>query len=348
MTAELPMDDAEELDETDLDVSAPERPRDRATGRTARTPRRRKAPEPVVEDLDEADLSRERLQKVLASAGLASRRHCEEYILDGRVTVDGKVVTTLGIKVDPDTQRVCVDGERIKIERRQYFLVNKPSGVLSTNADPNGRPRVVDLLPPWKGRLFTVGRLDEGSEGLLLVTNDGDLAHKLAHPKFQVERVYRALVAGTPSDEVLHQLRQGLYFTEGKFRVHDVRRIKSSIKSTIIELVLTEGQNREVRRLLARVGHKVMKLKRISFGPLRLGDLQTAGYRPLTALELKQLQQFATSDPTRRPATRRPAAGRTPARRAKPGSPSRRPGGKPGGAARVPKAARRSRRGGRD
>ncbi|MEI8382813.1 MAG: pseudouridine synthase, partial [Planctomycetota bacterium] len=201
-------------------------------------------------------------------------------------------------------------------------------------------------LPPWKGRLFTVGRLDEGSEGLLLVTNDGDLAHKLAHPKFQVERVYRALVAGIPSDDVLHQLRQGLYFTEGKFKVRDVRRIKSSLKSTILELVLTEGQNREIRRLLARVGHKVMKLKRISFGPLRLGDLQTAGYRPLTTLELKQLQQFAASDPTRRPTARRPPTGRT-GSGTKSTSPNRRPGGKPGGAARVPKAARRTRRGGR-
>ena len=346
MTAELPNDEADDLDENDLDLPVPEKSRDRATGRTARTPRRRRATAAVAEDLEEADLSRERLQKVLAAAGLASRRHCEEYILDGRVTVDGKVVKTLGIKVDPDTQKVCVDGERIKIDRRQYFLVNKPTGVISTNADPNGRPRVIDLLPPWKGRLFTVGRLDEGSEGLLLVTNDGDLAHKLAHPKFQVERVYRALVAGVPSDEVLHQLRQGLYFTEGKFKVRDVRRIKSSLKSTILELVLTEGQNREIRRLLARVGHKVMKLKRIAFGPLRLGDLQTAGYRPLTAMELKQLQQFATTDPTRRPAARRPSTGR-PGSGTKSTAPNRRPGGKPGGAARVPKAARRTRRGGR-
>jgi 23S rRNA pseudouridine2605 synthase len=317
MTAELPIDDPDELDESDLDMPAPETPRDRAGTRNAGSPRRRKPPELPAEDLDEADLSRERLQKVLASAGLASRRHCEEYILDGRVTIDGKVVTTLGIKVDPETQKVCVDGERIKIERRQYFLVNKPPGVISTNADPNGRTRVIDLLPPWKGRLFTVGRLDEGSEGLLLVTNDGDLAHKLAHPKFQVERVYRCLVAGTPSDDVLHQLRKGLYFTEGKFRVHDVRRIKSSIKSTILELVLTEGQNREVRRLLARVGHKVMKLKRVAFGPLRLGELVTGAYRPLTLPELKTLQQFAATDPARRPATKRAPAGRTPTRGAK-------------------------------
>jgi 23S rRNA pseudouridine2605 synthase len=312
MNADLPVDDPDELDESDLDAPAPVEPKVRATSRNS--PRRRKAPTITDEDLIEDDSTQERLQKVLAGAGLASRRHCEEYILDGRVTVDGKVVTALGIKVDLEKQRVCVDGERVKLEKRQYFLVNKPPGVVSTNADPNGRPRVIDLLPPWKGRLFSVGRLDEGSEGLLLVTNDGDLAHRLAHPKFQVERVYRALVAGTPTDEELRQIRQGMYFTEGKFKVRDVRRIKSSLKSTILELVLTEGQNREIRRLLARIGHKVMKLKRVSFGPLRLGELVTGGYRPLTLAELKLLQQFAATDPTRRPATRRPAPTRSPKR----------------------------------
>lgn len=333
MTADMPTDDLD-----DLDAPLPEKPRDRVAPRNTRASRRRVPKIKVEEDLDEAEISRERLQKVLAAAGLASRRHCEEYILEGRVTIDGKVVTALGMKVDPDKQKVCVDGERIKIERRQYFLVNKPVGVISTSADPGGRPRVIDLLPPWKGRLFTVGRLDEGSEGLILVTNDGDLAHRLAHPKFQVERVYRALVAGIPSDEVLHQLRQGLYFSDGKFKVRDVRRVKNSIKSTILELVLTEGQNREIRRLLAKVGHKVMKLKRVAFGPLRLGDLATSAYRPLTPVELKTLQQFAASDPARRAPTRRPPAGRVPTKGSthKPTRPSNRT-----------KATRRPKRGGR-
>ena len=251
-------------------------------------------------NLDEEAPTSERLQKLLASAGLASRRHCEEYITDGRVTVDGKTVRTLGIKVNPEVQQVCVDGERIKPERKRHFLVNKPSGVHCTNADPMGRIRVIDLLPPSSGRLFTVGRLDEGSEGLILVTNDGELAHKLAHPKFQVERVYRALIAGTPADETLRQLRQGLYFTEGKFRVRDIRRIKTNGNATIVEVILTEGQNREVRRLFARVGHKVMKLKRVGFGPLRLGDLPTGAVRPLLSGELKILQQFAETSPNRR------------------------------------------------
>ena len=334
MNSSNPIDeDGDEREVDELMSSGPEKTRARKHS-SGSTRSRRKAASVVPEDLDEIELSRERLQKVLASAGLASRRHCEEYILAGRVTVDGKVVSALGIKVDPETQKVCVDGERIKIDRRQYFLVNKPAGVISTNADPNGRTRVIDLLPPWKGRLFTVGRLDEGSEGLLLVTNDGDLAHRLAHPKFQVERVYRALVAGTPNDEILQQLRQGLYFAEGKFRVRDVRRIKNSIKSTVLELVLTEGQNREIRRMLARVGHKVMKLKRVAFGPLRLGELITGAYRPLTPIELKTLQQFVAADPSRRSSSRRPATNKRVTR--KPGRPTK-------GGTRAPKRPKRGR-----
>lgn len=319
MTTESSADDLSDLDD-DLTASVPADSRERAKARGKKTSRR-KAPQAITEeDLDEIGKSTERLQKVLASAGLASRRHCEEYIVEGRVTVDGKTVRTLGIKVDPDTQKVCVDGERIKPEKKRHYLVNKPGGVHCTNADPMGRTRVIDLLPPTSGRLFTVGRLDEGSEGLILVTNDGELAHKLAHPKFQVERLYRALVAGTPTDEILVQLRQGLYFTEGKFRVRDIRRVKTNGKSTILEVVLTEGQNREIRRLLARVGHKVMKLKRIGFGPLRLGDIPAGAYRPLTPVELKVLQQFATTSPNRRaPSRTRPVRkGTAPGRVTKP------------------------------
>ncbi len=256
-------------------------------------------------DPDESSNSIERLQKVLASAGIGSRRHCEEYIRDGRVTVDGQQVSELGIKVDPDAQKVCVDGERIRFQKRQYFIVNKPVGVVCSNADPQGRPRVIDLLPPWHGRLFSVGRLDESSEGLLIVTNDGELAHELAHPKFQVERVYRCIIAGVPNDDTFKILRQGLHFTEGKFRMRDVRRVKSSGKSTLVEVVLTEGQNREVRRLFARVGHKVLKLRRVAFGPIKLGELETAAYRPLTPSEVRVLKQYASSDPSGRPSWRR-------------------------------------------
>jgi len=247
----------------------------------------------------------ERLQKILAAAGIASRRNCEEYIREGRVTVDGKTVTELGIKINPQTQKVCVDGERVRFQRKGYFLVNKPIGVVCTNSDPQGRPKVIDLLPPWYGRMFTVGRLDENSEGLLLVTNDGDLAHALAHPRFQVERVYRCIIAGIPEEATFESLRKGLHFTEGKFRMRDVRRLKANGKSTLVEVILTEGQNREVRRMFARVGHKVMKLKRTAFGPLKLGELETAAYRPLTSAELRVLKQYADSAPDSRPSWRR-------------------------------------------
>jgi 23S rRNA pseudouridine2605 synthase len=270
-------------------------------------PRRPPQSEPIEDhDLpDDGGDTLERLQKVLASAGIGSRRHCEEYISDGRVTVDGETVTELGIKVDSQTQKVCVDGERIKFQKKQYFLVNKPIGVVCTNSDPQGRPRVVDLLPPWHGRLFSVGRLDETSEGLLIVTNDGELAHALAHPKFQVERVYRCIIAGIPDDETFKLLRQGMHFTEGKFRMRDVRRLKSNGKSTLVEVILTEGQNREVRRLFSRVGHKVLKLKRTAFGPLKIGELEPAAYRPLTPTEVRVLKQYAMSDPSGRPSWRR-------------------------------------------
>ena len=234
----------------------------------------------------------ERLQKLLAAAGLGSRRHCEEYILAGRVTVDGQVVTQLGVKVDPARQQVAVDGQRLRIQKKVYYLVNKPAGYLCTTADPAGRPRVIDLLPPSEARLFTVGRLDENTEGLLLVTNDGELAHRLAHPRYQVERVYRALVAGVPTLDVLKELERGLHFAEGKFRVRRARILKTKGRGTILELVLTEGQNREVRRLLARVGHKVMALKRIAFGPLKLADLAPGAFRPLRREEIAELHDF--------------------------------------------------------
>jgi len=234
----------------------------------------------------------ERLQKVLAAAGVGSRRHCEELILAGRVSVDRDVISELGVRVDPVKQKICVDTVPIRVEKKRYFLLFKPRGCLCTAHDPAGRLKAIDLLPKDFGRLFTVGRLDENSEGLLLVTNDGELAHRLAHPRFQVERRYRVLVAGQPTAQVLAQLKQGQFFHEGKFRVRDARRVASKGQSTVLELTLTEGQNREIRRLLARVGHKVMALRRIAFGPLMLGALEPGDYRPLSGVEIKALHDF--------------------------------------------------------
>lgn len=230
-----------------------------------------------------------RLQKFLASCGLGSRRACEEFITAGRVTVDGHAVSQLGVTVDPSRQQIALDGEPLKIERKKYYVLNKPRGVVCTNRDPAGRQRVIDFFPPDGPRLFPVGRLDEESEGLIVVTNDGDLAQKLAHPKYRIFRTYHVHVAGVPNRPALDSLQQGHYFTEGKFRVHSVKILRKQGQSSFLELVLTEGQNREVRRLLARIGHKVMKLRRVSFGPVHLGRLKPGEVRTLSMEELAKL-----------------------------------------------------------
>ncbi|REJ86409.1 MAG: rRNA pseudouridine synthase [Planctomycetota bacterium] len=230
-----------------------------------------------------------RLQRYLASCGLGSRRSCERFITEGRVTVDGKVVDELGAKVDPQTQQVALDGENLRMERKKYYIVNKPTGYVSTNRDPQRRPRVIDLFPAGGPRLFLVGRLDEASEGLLIVTNDGDLAQKLAHPKYRIYRTYRVQVAGEPSPESLRELKRGMHFAEGRFRVHDVKPLKKQGRSMFLEAVLAEGQNRELRRLFARIGHKVLDLKRIAFGPIKLGRLPVGQFRELRRDELAEL-----------------------------------------------------------
>jgi len=235
-----------------------------------------------------------RLQRLLAMAGAGSRRHCEEFITTGRVTVDGETVTELGARVNPESQVVRLDGERLRIHRRSYYMLNKPTGVLCTNRDPQGRTRVTDLFPRSSERLFTVGRLDENSQGLLLVTNDGELAHRMAHPRFQVEKTYRVQVAGIPTWEIVAQLEQGMYFSEGRFAAKSARLLKSKGQSAVLEIVLAEGQNREIRRLLARVGHKVQKLTRVGLGSLRLGELPLGEYRRLTPQEIQQLQELST------------------------------------------------------
>jgi 23S rRNA pseudouridine2605 synthase len=247
--------------------------------------------------------ARVRLQKFLAAAGLGSRRSCEEYILTGRVTIDGDVVTELGTTVDPDQQKVHVDGEEIRSQKKRYYLLNKPPGYVCTTRDPAGRPRALDLVGDDRARLFTVGRLDENSRGLLLVTNDGELANRLAHPRYGVRRTYEVQVAGNPTREILEQLKKGMHFAEGYFRVRDVRRIGTRGKSTFLELTLTEGQNREIRRLLARIGHKVIDLQRVGFGTLRLGKLAEGCYRPLRPSEIEELQDLASGK-------RRPSSGR--------------------------------------
>jgi len=235
----------------------------------------------------------ERLQKILAAAGIGSRRQCEELIRMGRVEVDKKVITQLGFRADPRSQRICVDGVPIKFESPVYYAVYKPDGVVSTNRDPAGRPRVIDLIPENDVRLFPVGRLDLHSEGLILVTNDGALAERLTHPRYAVPKTYIVQVAGEPTREVFAKLMRGVHLAEGVARVAKIRVRRKQKNSTILEMVLNEGRNREIRRIMARVGHKVFRLKRIAVGPIRLGKMKPGEARKLTAAEVNALYRVA-------------------------------------------------------
>ena len=248
---------------------------------------KKSTPKPAETDAD----GRQRLQKVLAAAGLGSRRACEELITEGRVEVDHEVVTELGTRVDPHSQQIRVDGQTLNQPRLTYLAVNKPKGVLCTNRDPMGRTRVIDMVPERYGRLFTVGRLDQNSEGLILLTNDGELANRLTHPSYGVQKIYRVQCAGTVTREVLDQLSRGVYLAEGLSRVTDAK-IKTRYKmSTILEMVLEEGKNREIRRLLARQGHKVMQLARVAVGPVKIGNLPPGEFRQLTKQEIAALKK---------------------------------------------------------
>jgi 23S rRNA pseudouridine2605 synthase len=234
----------------------------------------------------------ERLQKVLAAAGFGSRRACEELIVQGRVVVNDAIIRELGTKVEPDA-KIEVDGQRIHREKLVYLLVHKPRGYVSSNTDPSGRPLVVDLVKVVPERVYTVGRLDEDSTGLMILTNDGELANKLAHPRYGVEKVYKAVVAGHPSPEVIAKLMEGVWLSDGKARARRVRVVGQQGDSTQIEMVLAEGKNREVRRMWAKLGHKVMRLNRVAIGPLTIKGLKPGSWRNLTAEEVSQLQQVA-------------------------------------------------------
>jgi len=232
--------------------------------------------------------SEHRLQKILASAGFGSRRQCEKLIKQGRVEINGSVAQ-LGSKVARTSVEIKVDGERLKSANPVYLALFKPKGYLCTDSDQQGRARTIELIPDSFGRLFLIGRLDKDSEGLILLTNDGALSERLTHPKYGVPKVYRVQVAGELSEEGIRQLREGVHLAEGFAKVTNVV-IKGRYKrSTILEMTLNEGMNREVRRLLARIGHKVLTLLRIAVGPVRLGKLAPGEWRKLTHTEVERL-----------------------------------------------------------
>ncbi|MFA9428598.1 pseudouridine synthase [Egicoccus sp. AB-alg2] len=253
-------------------------------------------------------MAEERVQKVLAAAGIASRRACEELIAEGRVTVNGEVIE-LGAKCDPLADVIAVDGERVNTDPdKLYVLLNKPRGVVTTVDDPQGRPTVVDLvnLPQ---RLYPVGRLDQDTEGLLLLTNDGELTHQLLHPSFEVERVYVALVPGPVRKKALAQLREGVELDDGIARARRARVLEEERGRALVELVMTEGRKREVRRMFAALGLTVERLARVAYAGVELGDLRQGKWRFLTQAEIGRLYA-AVATPHRGDPPRRPTAAR--------------------------------------
>jgi 23S rRNA pseudouridine2605 synthase len=231
-----------------------------------------------------------RLQKVLAAAGIGSRRRCEELIAAGRVEVDGTIASRMGLRIDPHTAVVRVDGARINIrDDLVYLALNKPRGVLSAMSDSRGRPTVGDMVGDVPQRLFHVGRLDGDSEGLLLLMNDGDLAHRLMHPSFEVVKTYVATVHAPVGREVGRRLRQGVDLEDGCVVVDSFRVIDVSGDRAMVEVKLHEGRKHIVRRLLAEVGHPVQRLVRTAIGPVRLGGLRAGARRELTGSELAAL-----------------------------------------------------------
>ncbi|HET7684488.1 MAG TPA: pseudouridine synthase [Marmoricola sp.] len=235
-----------------------------------------------------------RLQKLLAQSGVASRRKCEELMLAGEVEVDGEVVTRLGTKVDPATAVIRVSGRRLPpASAHVYLVLNKPRGVVSTMSDPEGRQSLGDLVAQRPERLFHVGRLDTDTDGLILLTNDGDFAQRLAHPSYEVEKTYVAEVEGQVRPAVVRRLRAGETVDDRAVDVRRARIVQATATRSIVELVIHEGRNRIVRRLLEQVGHPVRRLTRTAIGPVGVGTLRTGELRDLTTAEVGELLDAA-------------------------------------------------------
>lgn len=237
----------------------------------------------------------ERLQKVLAASGVASRRAAEELITEGRVSVDGRIVRELGTRVDAAQADIRVDGRKIQRPRLKYLMLNKPRGYLTTASDPEGRRTVYALLSPSdaRERVFPIGRLDMDSEGLLLLTNDGEFANRIAHPRHRIDKEYHALVKGHPTGAALAQLRRGGFMLDGgRTSPAQVEVLEQSRETTLLKVIIHEGRRRQVRRIMEEIGHPVERLRRVRLGPLTLAGLPAAGYRPLTAGEVLRMQRL--------------------------------------------------------
>lgn len=231
----------------------------------------------------------ERLQKILAGSGLCSRRQAEEFIKQGKVAVDGEVVREMGVKVDPEHQEITFEGKPLfQVEKKVYFLLNKPKGYVTTLRDPQNRPIVTSLLPRSAERVFPVGRLDLDTEGALLLTNDGDFAQRVQHPSFEVTKTYVAKVTGTPSREKIARLEQGIE-VEGKITAPARVKLLEKGPQARLEITIHEGRKRQVRKMFAAINHPVLELKRIAYGRLMLGSLPTGKYRTLSAKDLNEI-----------------------------------------------------------
>lgn len=262
---------------------------------------------------------KERIQKILANAGVASRRGVEEMVQQGRVAVNGKIATELPILVNPERDRVEVDGEPLDIKPkdagpRLYLLMNKPKGVYSTNVAQGEQTRAIDLLPPdLPGRVYPVGRLDAESKGLLLLTNDGELTNRLTHPRYGVSKTYRAVVDGFITPQIVNELAQGVWLADPKtgkgFKTGRsiIKVVKRGQRNSVIDITIREGRNRQVRRMLAKIGHKVRELTRVKMGPLTLQGLAPGQFRSLTPREVKELHQLAAREPKQREQGGKPA-----------------------------------------
>ena len=242
----------------------------------------------------------ERLQKVMAAAGIASRRHCEQMILDGQVKVNGHVVTKLPVIVDPASDSIVVGGRKLRPEAKVYFLLNKPKKVVCTNSDPQGRRRAIDLLGRLKHRVYPVGRLDTDSQGLLILTNDGDLANRLTHPRYGVMKTYLAEIGEPLTRDDIDMLKKGFHINSGKASMEGVSILRRGPKQSLLEITLKEGQNRQIRRMLLRLGKPVRKLTRTKIGPLRLTGLGPGSFRELTKVEVEKLRKLTSAEPTRK------------------------------------------------
>jgi len=269
-------------------------PSSRFAGSTKASQPTRLPKRPEVPQVDVHDPEGVRLQKLLAAAGVGSRRACENLITAGRVEVDGQVVTELGVRIDPDRQTVHVDGVRVQLdESRVYLAFNKPVGVVSTMSDDLGRVSLADYVGNRPERLFHVGRLDADTEGLLLLTNDGELAHRLQHPAYGVLKTYVAQIPGPVPRELGRRLREGVELEDGPVKVDSFKVVDSQPGRALVEVVLHEGRKHVVRRMLDEVGHPVLTLVRTQVGPIRLGDLKSGRTRKLSSDEVGKLYSAA-------------------------------------------------------